>query len=362
VDLLEALLGSDPSVAPLKPFLIQRTQGNPLFLEESVRALVETGPLVGARGAHRLERGLETVRVPATVQAILAARIDRLSPEDKRVLQAAAVVGTDVPLAVLRAIVDTGEDELRQSLARLQVAELVYEARLFPELEFAFNHALTHELKHPLTSVLTLWFAASVYYQRGDRDAAAEAAERLVSLANAHGFSTWVDVAIVLPHTKTAKRLSVETLGEMHRQVVSVRGARWRKVFCLCVLGELYAEAGFAEEGRRMLGSVTEEDREAFFAPEVYRIEGEPSGVARRRPRTRRSVASGPRSISPDGARRSRSSCARRGRRCRNWTEPPGLTERCRTQSHGRHRRWLCDPIACSRRSTFTRRGSGCDS
>jgi class 3 adenylate cyclase/tetratricopeptide (TPR) repeat protein len=147
-DLLEGLLGGDASVAPLKPLLIARTEGNPLFLEESVRTLVETGALTGARGEYRLMQGLDSLRVPATVQAILAARIDRLDPADKRLLQAAAVVGMDVPFAVLQAIAETGEDELRRGLARLQAAEFMYEARLFPELEHAFKHALTHEVAY----------------------------------------------------------------------------------------------------------------------------------------------------------------------------------------------------------------------
>ncbi|HKX39410.1 MAG TPA: AAA family ATPase, partial [Burkholderiales bacterium] len=147
-DLLEGLLGGDPGVAPLKPLLIERTEGNPLFLEESVRALLETGALSGERGAYRLTRGLDAARVPATVQAILAARIDRLDPGDKRLLQAAAVVGMDVPFALLLAIAGTGEDELRRGLARLQAAEFIYEVRLFPELEYSFKHALTHEVAY----------------------------------------------------------------------------------------------------------------------------------------------------------------------------------------------------------------------
>jgi len=147
-DLLEGLLGTEPSVALLKPLLIQRTEGNPLYLEESVRSLVESGALAGARGSYRLERGLEAIRIPATVQAILAARIDRLDPADKQLLQAAAVVGVDIPFGVLAAIAALREDELRSSLARLQAAEFVYEARLFPELEYAFKHALTHEVAY----------------------------------------------------------------------------------------------------------------------------------------------------------------------------------------------------------------------
>jgi len=147
-DFLRELLGPDPSVEPLKPRLIERTEGNPLFLEESVRALVETGLLTGARGAYRLVKGAETVTVPSSVQAILAARIDRLAPEDKRLLQAASVAGKDVPLALLQAIVDLDDDALRHGLARLQGAEFVYEARLFPELEYTFKHALTHEVAY----------------------------------------------------------------------------------------------------------------------------------------------------------------------------------------------------------------------
>jgi predicted ATPase len=88
-DLLGGLLGADPSLEPLKRTLIARTEGNPLFLEESVRTLVETRALIGERGAYRLAQDPRTILVPATVQAILAARIDRLSPEDKRLLQAA---------------------------------------------------------------------------------------------------------------------------------------------------------------------------------------------------------------------------------------------------------------------------------
>jgi predicted ATPase len=90
---LHTLLGDDPGLEALKPLLIARTAGNPLFLEESVRTLVETGGLVGERGAYRLAQALATLQVPATVQAVLTARIDRLPPEEKRLLQTAAVIG-----------------------------------------------------------------------------------------------------------------------------------------------------------------------------------------------------------------------------------------------------------------------------
>lgn len=146
--LLDALLGADPGMQSLRRLLIERTAGSPLFLEESVRTLVETRALVGERGAYRLVQAPDTLQVPATVQAIIAARIDRLDPQEKRLLQAAAVVGTHVPFDLLRAIVEIDEEALRRSLAQLQTAEFVYEAQLFPDLEYAFKHALTHEVAY----------------------------------------------------------------------------------------------------------------------------------------------------------------------------------------------------------------------
>src|SRR5262249_27222365 len=100
-ELLQALLGDDASLQPLTQLLITRTAGNPFFLEESVRTLVETEVLAGTPGAYRLAKPLQGVPVPATVQAVLAARVDRLAPEDKHLLQTAAVIGTDVPCALL---------------------------------------------------------------------------------------------------------------------------------------------------------------------------------------------------------------------------------------------------------------------
>jgi class 3 adenylate cyclase/tetratricopeptide (TPR) repeat protein len=146
--LLAALLGSAPTLEPLQRRLVARTEGNPFFLEESVRALVEQGALVGERGAYRLGRPLDAIQVPVTVQAVLAARLDRLAPEDKRLLQCAAVIGKDVPYPLLQAVAELSEPALRQGLARLQAAEFLYEASLFPELEYTFKHALTHEVAY----------------------------------------------------------------------------------------------------------------------------------------------------------------------------------------------------------------------
>ena len=146
--LLGAMLGEHESLTPLKSVLIRRTEGNPLFLEQTVRTLVETKVLTGDRGAYRLAKPLQELEIPPSVQAILAARIDRLAPEDKRLLQAASVIGMDVPLGLLNVIADEGEDSVRQGLARLQAAEFLYEARLFPDLEYTFHHALTHHVAY----------------------------------------------------------------------------------------------------------------------------------------------------------------------------------------------------------------------
>jgi class 3 adenylate cyclase/tetratricopeptide (TPR) repeat protein len=152
-ELLQALLGDDPDLTSLKQLLIERTDGNPFFLEESVRALFDQGILehrAGGAAGHspRLTKPLTKFKLPATVHAVLAARIDRLPPEEKRLLQTAAVIGTEVPFALLQAIAESTEAALRLGLAHLQAAEFLHETRLFPDLEYTFKHALTHEVAY----------------------------------------------------------------------------------------------------------------------------------------------------------------------------------------------------------------------
>jgi tetratricopeptide (TPR) repeat protein len=145
-ELLDALIGGDPGLAPLKQLLVRR--GNPFFLEETVRTLVETKALAGERGRYRLTQPVQAIQVPATVQVMLAARIDRLPPEDKRLLQVASVIGKDVPFALLQAIAEVPDQAFRRGLDRLQAAEFLYETGLYPDLEYSFKHALTHEVTY----------------------------------------------------------------------------------------------------------------------------------------------------------------------------------------------------------------------
>jgi class 3 adenylate cyclase/tetratricopeptide (TPR) repeat protein len=145
-ELLSALLGDHPALESLKRLLVKR--GNPFFIEESIRALVETGALTRERGAYRPTRPIQAIEVPVTVQVILAARIDRLPPEDKQLLQTASVIGKDVPLVLLNAVAETTDEAVQRGLAHLQAAEFLFETRLFPDSQYTFTHALTHEVTY----------------------------------------------------------------------------------------------------------------------------------------------------------------------------------------------------------------------
>ncbi len=205
---LQALLGDAASLAPLTPLLIARTAGNPFFLEESVRALVETGVLVGETGAYRLAQPLHSIQVPATVQAVLAARIDRLSPEAKRLLQTAAVLGTEVPYPLLTATADLPDADLHHHLTHLQAAEFLYETRLFPELAYTFKHALTQEVAY--TSVLLE--RRRVLHERAAQAIEGVFAERLPEHYNAlaHHYSRSGNTAKAVDYLHRAGHQAVE--------------------------------------------------------------------------------------------------------------------------------------------------------
>ena len=146
--MLSELLGSDPSLDGLSQLIRQRTQDNPFFIEELVRSLVESGCLDGAPGSYRLVCPVDEATVPASVQAVLAARIDRLATHEKAVLQAAAVIGKEFSAAVLTRVVGSGAPNLEGVLRALVAGEFLYEHAPYPEARFAFKHPLTQEVAY----------------------------------------------------------------------------------------------------------------------------------------------------------------------------------------------------------------------
>lgn len=145
-ELLADLLGADPSTAALPEAIHARSGGNPFFAEEIVRSLVESGHLAGEHGRRRLVTPIERLDAPGSVQALLAARIDRLPEREKRVLQTAAVIGKEFRGPILEQVVDLAPNEIAASLAALRSAELVYEESLYPIAEYSFKHPLTQEV------------------------------------------------------------------------------------------------------------------------------------------------------------------------------------------------------------------------
>jgi class 3 adenylate cyclase/tetratricopeptide (TPR) repeat protein len=146
-ELLRDLLGVDPSLDGLAERIRARTGGNPFFIEEVVQALAESEALEGQRGIYRLRGEIDEIAIPATVRAVLEARIDRLGAAEKAVLQGASVIGREFSQRVLRRVVD-GEEGLSEVLAALVDAELIYEHALYPEVEYAFKHPLTQEVAY----------------------------------------------------------------------------------------------------------------------------------------------------------------------------------------------------------------------
>src|SRR5262245_46544965 len=147
-ELLADRLGNDPSVADLGERIRTRTGGNPFFIEEIVQALVEAGSLAGTKGAYWLVRPMAELALPATVQAVLAARIDRLPAREKEALGTAAVIGREVPGPVLHRVAALPETELAAAVAELVSREFLYETALYPEAEYAFKHPLTQEVAY----------------------------------------------------------------------------------------------------------------------------------------------------------------------------------------------------------------------
>jgi predicted ATPase len=147
-EMLSALLGAGVEVTALKRVIIEKTEGNPFFMEETVQVLFDEGALVRDGSAVKLTRSLNTLKIPPTVQGILAARIDRLPADAKDLLQTLAVIGREFPISLIGAVVTKAEDELNRLLNDLQLGEFIYEQPAVGDTEYVFKHALTQEVAY----------------------------------------------------------------------------------------------------------------------------------------------------------------------------------------------------------------------
>ena len=147
-DMLTALVGDSDEVRPLKSMIIERTGGNPFFMEETVQVLLDEGGLVRDGATVKLTKALSDLKIPPTVQSILAARIDRLPSDEKDLLHALAVIGKEFQLGLIRAVTAKSDDELNRMLGDLQLAEFIYEQPALGDIEYSFKHALTQEVAY----------------------------------------------------------------------------------------------------------------------------------------------------------------------------------------------------------------------
>jgi hypothetical protein len=220
-ELVDALLGKDPSTAGLAEAIHARTAGNPFFTEEVVQNLIESGKLQGSKGAYRLVTPVDKLEVPGSVHAILAARIDRLAGREKDVLQTAAVIGREFDEPTLAAVLEQAAPQLREALQMLKDTEFVYEQSLYPVAEYIF--------KHPLTQEVAL---ASQLQERRKRLHAAVA--RVIEAAHANDLDQ--QSALLAHHWEEAADLRQAV--RWHRRAAEWAGARdpvegvrhWRKV------------------------------------------------------------------------------------------------------------------------------------
>jgi adenylate cyclase len=146
--LVQDHFGGDPSLALLSRNIIERAQGNPFFLEELINALVERGDFEGERGSYRLKGGIDTIPLPSTVQAVIAARIDRLEENAKAVLEITSVIGREISTLVLDRIAGMEQPELSEAIQHLRQAELLYDVPPFEQLLLAFRHPLIQEVAY----------------------------------------------------------------------------------------------------------------------------------------------------------------------------------------------------------------------
>ena len=260
-ELLADWLGPDPSLAGFADLVRERTGGNPFFMEEVVQAQIESGALVGTRGRFRLQQPIQSVEVPASVHSLLAARIDRLDETSKRLLQTAAVIGEEVAEPLLVRVAGLDGEALRDGVRRLLHSEFLFEAALYPMLEYAFKHPLTREVAY--ASLLRERRHSIHAAVAGALEALAGAAANAQAALLAHH---WEQAGRALDAARWQARAAAR-LGSNAGEALF----HWRKVI------ELLAEKREAPEARALLGQararlVYAEARMAASEEEVARL------------------------------------------------------------------------------------------
>jgi predicted ATPase len=314
--------GIDNNLQALKQLILDKTQGTPFFMEEVVQTLAEEGALSGERGAYRLARATTTLQLPPTVQGILAARIDRLAPDEKALLQQLAVIGRQFPMSLIRQVIAQPEADLYRLLASLQHKEFLYEQPAFPESEYLFKHALTQDvaygtvlqeqkkLLHERTGqAIELLYQDKLeehygelahHFSRGgntekaitylqlagqqavQRSATAEAisqlTEALVNLSGEQGFSSLSAQGTMLGGAAlTTQARWAEGILQVQQGLAAYEGGLRRTMYLAC-LAEGYRSAGRVEDGLVTIAEavqLVEKNDERFYEAEVWRIKGE---------------------------------------------------------------------------------------
>jgi class 3 adenylate cyclase/tetratricopeptide (TPR) repeat protein len=206
-EMLTALLGDGAELGPLKRLIIEKTEGNPFFMEETVQVLLDEGALV-RNGTVKLTKALGELKIPPTVQGILAARIDRLPADEKELLQALAIMGKEFRLGLVKQVVGKPDDELQRILSDLQLGEFIYEQPAFPDVEYTFKHALTQEVAY--NSVLVE--RRKLLHERSGQALEAMFAEQLDDHLSelAHHYSRSNNVAKAVEYLRLAAEQAVE--------------------------------------------------------------------------------------------------------------------------------------------------------
>ena len=218
-ELLHDLLGKDPSLAKLAQRILDRTQGNPFFLEEIVRSLVTSGVLSGDRGAHRLATTVEEITLPETVHAVVAARIDRLAERDKEVAAAASVIGKEVPLAVLERVTELPAADLESRVGHLIERDILLPRDGDSERSYAFRHPLTQEVAYA-TQLGERRAELHARVARATIDLYPDRQDELAAVIAQHGEKSDAEESLLEAihwHQRAAHWIGMRNLAEAHR-------------------------------------------------------------------------------------------------------------------------------------------------